>query len=516
VLAGAAATGLAAGALPLIGGASRAHASEPQRGGTLRMGFGHGSTTDSLDPGSWEHAYVGSLGLGGIHGYVTQIDENNQLEPGLATEWEAGEGGAVWTFVLRDGVEFHNGKSLTADDVVAAMNHHRGPDSTSAISSLFEQVTEITADGNTVIFTLNAPNADFPFILSDYHAPVTPSDGEGNADVVSGIGAGSYVLDSYEPGISAFLHRNPNYWRSDRGWFEHVEMHTIGDVSARMNALMTGQMDVIDRVDLKTAHLLEQNPEIELVEVVGTLHYTFPMRCDMAPFDDSNVRMAIKHGINRADVLDKILRGHGVIGNDQPIAPANRYYAADVEPLPYDPEKARWYLKQSGHDSLRVDLSSAEAAFVGATDSAVMFKEHLAPAGIEVNVVRESSDGYWSDVWMVKPWCASYWSGRTTEDWMFSTAYSADAPWNETFWKNEHFNRLLIQARAELDENVRREMYREMQMLIRDDGGALMPMFANNVDAASIQLGHQAAMAGNYNMDGGRLMERWWFVDPAA
>src|SRR5690606_6346253 len=114
----------------------------------------------------------------------------------------------------------------------------------------------------------------------------------------------------------------------------------------------------------------------------------------------------------------------------------------------YDPDKAKFHLKKAGMETLTVDLSAAEAAYVGAVDAAVLYREHAAKAGIDINVVREPSDGYWSNVWMKKPFVQCYWGGRPTADWMFTQAYAADANWNDTFWKHQRFNELLVQARA--------------------------------------------------------------------
>ncbi|MBC6440273.1 MAG: ABC transporter substrate-binding protein [Rhodospirillales bacterium] len=501
---------------PTVLGHNEAKAAEPQRGGTLRMGIGHGSTTDSLDPATYENGFTSGMGMGGLFNYLTAVDEQNQLEPELAEEWEASPDAKVWTFRIRKGPTFHNGKDVTPEDIVGSLNYHRGEDSVSAISSLLEQVEDIRARDNTVVITLNASNADFPYIMSDYHLGIQPTAEGRIVDPLSGVGAGSYMLVEYEPGVRAILKRHPNYWKDGYAWFDDVEMTTIADPAARQNALMSGQVDAIDRVDTKTAHMLAQHPSVNLVEATGTLHYTAPMRTDTAPFDDNNVRQALKYAIDRDDIVDKILRGHGITGQDSPITPANRFFADDIDAASYDPDKARWYLQQSGLDSLSVDLSTSEAAFVGAVDMAVLYKEHAAPAGIDINVVRETPDGYWSDVWNKKPWCTCYWGGRPTEDWMFSTAYSADAPWNDTVWSHDRFNELLVQARAELDEGLRREMYREMQEIVSTEGGVVVFAYANNVDAASTNLAHGPHVAGNWNMDGSRLMERWWFQDPTA
>ena len=141
----------------------------------------------------------------------------------------------------------------------------------------------------------------------------------------------------------------------------------------------------------------------------------------------------------------------------------------------------------------------------------MLYKEHAAKAGININVIREPNDGYWSAVWMAKPWCMCYWGGRPTEDGMFSTAYAAGADWNDTFWEHERFNKLLVQARAELDDAKRRSMYYEMQDLVSNEGGVVVPMFNNYVFAMSTKIAH-GELQGNWDLDGALWMERWWFA----
>ena len=289
-------------------------------------------------------------------------------------------------------------------------------------------------------------------------------------------------------------------------------MITIVDPTARTNALITGQVDAIDRVDLKTVHLLKRRAGLTVHSIAGTQHYTFPMRTNVAPFDDNNVRMAIKHAINREEMVEKILQGFGVVGNDHPIGPGQRFFAKDLEQRVYDPDKAKHYLKQAGMDSLTVDLSVADAAFAGAVDAGALFAESAKAAGITLNLIREPNDGYWSNVWNAKPFCACYWGGRVVEDQMFSTAYAAGAAWNDTAWEHERFNKVMVEARAELDEDKRREMYTEMQQIVRDEGGALVPMFASYVFATSDKVVLPDRMASNWDLDGERWMERWSFA----
>ena len=489
-----------------------ARAAEPKTGGHFRVGVGAGSTTDSLDPAVYDDSFDLAMGWS-FANCLTVIDKNGELAPELAESWSPSADAATWTVKLRKGVEFHNGKTMTADDVVATINHHRGPDSKSGAAGILTSITDVKKDDDsTVVFTLSSGSADFPYLLSDYHLIILPVV-DGKLDAAGGIGTGPFKVDNFEPGVRMEMSRNPNYWKEGLPYFDTYSVLAILDPSARVNALQTNEVDAIDRVDVKIVDRLARVPGVNILENTGYLHYTFPMRCDTAPFDDNNVRMALKLALDREELMRKILRGHGTLGNDQPIGPNDPFFDASLEQRTYDPEKAKWHLKQAGLSSLSVELDAAEAAYVGAVDASVLYAEQARKAGIDIKVNRVSNDGYWSSVWMNKPWCACYWGGRPTADWMFSTAYAADAAWNDTFWKNEQFNKLLVEARAELDKDKRAQMYAEMQTLVRDDGGAVVWAFANNIMGVSDKVCHDEAVASNYPLDGWRASQRWWFCD---
>ena len=479
-----------------------------KKGGRLRAALAHGSTTDSLDPATYENGYMAVVNTA-IQTHLGEVDETGAMVPELAESWEVANGAKTWVFNLRQDVEFHNGKTLDADDVIASFQHHMG-ETKSPAKALLDQVDNMRADGKSkVIFELTGGNSDFSYIAGDYHISIKPSK-DGKIDATDGIGSGGYLLQEYEPGVRSFLTRNPNYWKEGRGHFDEVELLSIIDPTARTNALTTGEVDVMDRVDLKTAHLLARKAGIKVEETTGTKHYTFPMRTDTAPFDDNNVRMALKHAINREEIVEKVLYGHGVVGNDHPIAPSNPFHAATLEQRTYDPDKAKFYANKAG-GNIKVQLSAADAAFPGAVDAAVLYRESAAAAGIDIEVIREPNDVYWSNVWMKKPWGACYWGGRPTEDWMFSTAYKGGGSWNDTFWAHELFDHLLVEARAETDQETRRQMYFVMQQIVRDQGGVVVPMFANYVFAMADKVQH-GTVAGNKAMDGDKFLERWWFA----
>lgn len=484
---------------------------EPKKGGMLKVGLAHGATTDSLDPGLYYDQFTGTAMWGTLSNSLTEIDAKGNAVPDLAESFEPSDGAKKWVFKLRKGLTFHDGKTVTSDDVVASIVHHSAEGTKSAAKSLLEPVAGVKADGpETVIFELKGGNADFPYIVSDYHIPVMPAK-DGKADWQSGVRTGPYILEKFEPGVTATFKKNPNYFKTDKAWFEAVEMLAIKDTTARTNALNAGETHYLHRADLPTLDMLKQNPNIVIFETTGYGHYIYVMNVTAAPFDNVDVRNAIKYSLNREEILAKVFLGHGTVGNDNPIAPTVKF-AVDPQPKHvYDPEMAKSLLKKAGLETLKIDLSVAEAAFTGATDSAILWKEHAKAAGIDLNVIREPEDAYWDNVWLKKPFVASYWSGRPTPDWMFTTAYAADAAWNDTFWKNPRFNELLIAARAETDDAKRATMYAEMQQLVHDDGGLINVVFNSYVDAHSNTLAH-GDTAANWPLDGMKIAERWWFA----
>lgn len=489
---------------------SKAVKAEPKKGGQLRIGISHGATTDSLDPATYPDQMTGTACWGATSNSLTEIDAKGQVNPDLAESYEPSEGASKWVFKLRKGATFQDGRPVKSNDVIASYRHHMGEASKSAAKSILQPISDIKADGDdTVVFTLSGGNADFPFLVSDYHLPIMPAKDDGSADWASMNRTGPYIMDKWEPGVRAALKRNPNYYRDT--WFDEVEFTVISDVSARTNALTSDEVDYIDRCDLKTVDLLKQNSDLEIDMVTGYGHYIFVMNVQQPPFDNPDVRNALKYAIDRDAIAQKVFRGYAEVGNDNPIAPTVKF-AVNPEPIhKYDPAKAKELLKKAGLETLKVDLSVADAAFAGAVDAGALFQESAKAAGIDINLVKEADDSYWDVVWLKKPFVASYWNGRPSVDWMMTTAYAADAAWNDTFWKNPRFNELLIQARSETDDAKRATMYAEMQQLVHSDGGLINVVFNTYVSAHSKKIAH-GELASNWDLDGMKIASRWWAV----
>ena len=483
---------------------------EPKRGGKYRVAQHDGNTADTLDMGKYQSNFEISL-VHTIRSFLTMINADGTLGPDLATEWSATPDAKEWTFKLDPRATFHSGPKVTAADVIASMNYHRGENSTSAAKALLTSVEDIVDNGdNSVTFKMTGPNADLPWLLTDYHLCIVPGNPDGTANWQSGDGSGPYKTVNLEFGVGGTFVRHDG-WHGEGAYFDELEYLVINDPNARQTALVTGDVDAASLLENKTLSLLARDPNIAVENVASGQAITMPMHCDVAPFDNPDVRMALKLAINRNELVEKITFGAATVGNDFHHSPAMPYFPADIPQREYDPDKAADLWKKAGMQGQTVTLSTAESITTGAVDAAILYSEHAKAAGIDIKVQREPNDGYWSDVWLVKPWCMVTWGARPTPDVMYTLAYKDDAAWNESHWQNARFNELLLQAKGELDDAKRGAMYAEMGLLARDDGGTVLPYFPNFVYARRKPLSRGENLSPAWQMDGYRHASRWWF-----
>jgi peptide/nickel transport system substrate-binding protein len=460
--------------------ATAARAQEPKRGGLIRAGMSGGESTNSLDPAlaASEVPFAVNLTWGEL---LVDVSPTGEVVPRIAEEISSNADATEWKFKIRAGVEYHNGATLTAEDVVATLKRHTDEAAQSGALGIVQGISEMIAEGDMVTLKLSAANADLPFLMADYHLVIQPGGGVDNP--AAGIGAGAYKIVVNEPGVRIGFEKHANYWDPNSGFADQTEIIVINDNTARTAALQSGQVHMINRVDPKIVELLKGAPGVQIKSVAGRGHYVFIMHTNTAPFDNADLRMALKLAINRQEMVDKILGGLGTIGNDFPINAAYPLFDDTIPQREYDAAAAAEYYKKSGHDGSPIVLRTAPGAFPGAVEAAELFQASAAAAGIPLEVKREPDDGYWSDVWNVQPFCASYWGGRPVQDQMYATAYLSSAEWNDTKFKNAKFDELLMSARGELDATKRKAEYSEMAHILRDEGGLILPMFNDFVSA---------------------------------
>ncbi|MDQ0467041.1 ABC transporter substrate-binding protein [Labrys wisconsinensis] len=508
LMAGAAALGLGFGfGMGSMAGSALAD-DAPKKGGTLRLGMEGGSASDSLDPRTYADSIPISYGWQIWNG-LTEVDSHGNIAGELAESWEAKPGATAWVFNIRKGVTFTSGKTLDADDVIYSLNLHRG-ETKSGAKDLLSGITDIKKlNANQIEITLKSGDADLPYAFADYHVLIVPN---GFTDFSKPDGTGAYALESFEPGVRVLTKNKGNYWKPNRGNFDSIELRYIPDASARVQALISGQIDAANRLDARTVNLVMKAPRVNVVRTKGTGNrFAFVARCDQDPYTNNDLRLALKYGIDRKKIVDTVYKGFATIGNDTTIAPSAKYYAKDVPQRPYDPDKAAFHFKKAGLANAKLELQVSEGAFSGATDSAVLYQEAISKAGITLDVKRVSGDGYWDNVWLKAPFCAVYWGTRPTVDNQLSQTFLSTANWNDTAWKRPEFDKIIFEARAELDEAKRQQLYSEAQRMITDDGGMVCFAIGDYLDGYSKKV-MGTAPHPHYDMCDQRIAEKGWFA----
>jgi len=489
----------------MLAGAARAQT--PVKGGTLRAGLQGGESTNTLDPALAASPVPFSVNMTWGE-MLVDVAPDNTIDYRIAEEISSNADATEWKFKIRSGVEFHNGQTLTAEDVIATLKRHTDEKSQSGAMGIVQGISEMSAEGDMVTLKLSSGNADLPFLMADYHLVIQPGGGIDNP--TAGIGAGAYKVAINEPGVRHTFERHANYWDAARvAHADNVEILVINDNTARTAALQAGQIHMMNRVDPKIVELLAGASGISIQRASGRGHYVFIMHVDTAPFDNNDLRMALKLAINRQEMVDKILGGYGSLGNDFPINAAYPFFDETIPQRDYDAAKAAELYKKSGHDGSPIILRTAAGAFPGAVEAAQLFQQSAQAAGIPLEVKLEPDDGYWSDVWNVQPFCASYWGGRPVQDQMYSTAYLSTADWNDTKFNNAEFDATLIAARAELDPVKRKEEYSELANTVRDEGGLILPMFNDFVEARREEVGGWIVDPNGDLMNGKALIKCW-------
>ncbi len=473
----------AAGAGSLFGAAGKLLADEAatpgkgKPGGRIRVAGMSSSTADTLDPakGALSTDYVRHFMF---YNGLTRFDTHLVPQLELAERIDNTDA-TLWTITLRKDVTFHNGKTLSAADVVFSLSRHKDPLTGSKVMPLMEQFVEIKATGtNEVQIRLSAPNAELPSILAVSHLLIVP---EGTTDFNAGIGTGPFKVKEFKPGVRSVAARNTGYWKPGLPYLDEIEFIAIADEPSRVNALLSGDVHMINEVNPRSTTRIKASAKHRVVDAPSGNYTDLIIRQDQMPGKSAEFTQAMKHLMDREQIKSAVFRGFAVVGNDHPIAPGSRYYNADLPQTVYDPEKAKFLLKKAGMESISMPLVASPAA-TGSVDIAVLLQQSAKQAGLKLDVNRLPSDGYWSNHWMKHPLSFGNINPRPNADVMFSQFFQSKAPWNESGWQNDQFDQLLMLARGETDDAKRSKMYADMQTLVHDHCGIGVPVFISNID----------------------------------
>ena len=475
--------------------ATTAHAQTPRRGGRIKVAGAASAVSDTLDPAKQANHTDYIRGFMFYNG-LTTIDGNLAPQPSLAEEFTTKDA-KTWVFKLRRGVTFHDGKPLTPQDVIFSIMRHKNPATGSRAKVLADQIEEVTATGpNEVTFRLAAPNADLPVILGTYHFHIVK---DGTTDFSAGIGTGPYKVKEFKPGVRSIAVRNENYWKPGRPYLDEIEYAGISDETARVNALLAGELDLIAQVNPRSVDRVNASGKHAIFETKGVSYTNLIMKRDSGPGSNPDFVMGMKLLFNREQMLKSIQLGRGVVANDQPINPSNRFHFKGLKQRPYDPEKAKWHLQKAKLGSATIPVVASTAA-TSSVEMALVLQHAARQAGLNLEVRNMPADGYWSQHWMRHPVSFGNINTRPTADLALTLFFKSDSPTNESGWKNDRFDQLLVAARGETDEAKRAQLYADMQALIHNEGGIGIPMFLSSLD------GHNRKLRGLSPIPLGGLM----------
>jgi len=459
-----------------------AKAATPKKGGLARIAFESSNPTDTLDP-IRVTSNIDATRCSTLYNNLLRMGADLQPQAQLAESWEPNSNATEWVFKLRKGVEFHNGKTLTSADVVYTVSRHLGEKSESNIRAFMAQIAEVKADGkHTVRFKIKKPNAEFPILFSSCRAGMIP---EGHTDFENPIGTGPFKVKEWKPGIHSLFVRNKNYFKGGLPYLDAVKNFGIPDVVSRVSALLSSEIELAFMLDAKSVPIIKMAKNAELEHSrSGQLVYQVLMR-DRPPTNNKDFRLAMMYLQDRERVVKTVYKGYAQIGNDHPIAPTDPMYCKDIPIRPYDPDKAKFHLKKAGMEKATIDIYNSTTAGAGNVEQTLLFQQTAAKAGLTVHVKQTPPEGYWSHTAMKYPIYGSNWNTRPTAGLMFGAMLMSDAPWNETKHFDENIDKLVGEARGELDLARKKQIWCELQRIVHEDGGCMVSCFVDYLDARS-------------------------------
>lgn len=466
---------------------------------TATLLIGWSGAPSQLDPIN-ASADVEIAFLNAVYDYLIDTNADNELVPRLATDWTVSDDGTVYTLTLAEGVTFHNGDAFSSADVIWTLNRLSAEDAPTA--DLFSTVTSIEADGdNAVTITLSEPNPDFLFNLSDNRALILQENAEDIGNTFNGTGP--FRLQEYVVEDRAILEANEEYFDGAPN-VAGLEFVYFGDGEAAVNALRSGTIDGILRMDNATFLSLSEDDLYGAIDVATNGHDLVRLRADREPGDDPRVRLAFKHATNRQAVFERTQFGFGALGRDTPIGPLYSRFYTEEFPLPeHDPERARELLAEAGYeDGLEMTLFVPNAP--GRPDLAQVLASQWAEAGINVTIeVQEEAVYYGDNGWLEVDLGITPWGSRPIPQFYLDVAYETGAVWNEAHYSNEELDALIAEARTTVDVDERAAIYEEIQRILIEDGPVIIPyffaqfgVFAENVDGVAVH-----PFAGRTNFD---------------
>jgi peptide/nickel transport system substrate-binding protein len=492
--------------VPLLGailsacGSSASSSTTPppaaKRGGTLRVAIS--APAAAVNP--LTVADAGGLCMLNQTGEFLIFDNNLKLalEPMLALKWSPNGDGSVWTFKLRNGVMFSDGSPMTADDVVYTFQQLAEPKNASNALSTFQGVLSPSGvkkiDATTVEFHLDAPNGNFPYLVSsdNYNAIVVPKGTDFAKWQGTFIGTGAFKLKSYAQGSGASFVPNPHYWGT-KPLLAGTEFKFYSSQQPQILALQGGDVDVIGQFVPAGATALLNGSTYRIIKLKAANHRELSMRCDQAPFTDARARQAVAYSLDRKGMVTALLQGDGSEANDYPFGPRFPSTDPSVAQRNQDISKAKQLLSAAGHSSINVTMDTEDYEEI--PQLAQVIKADAAKAGININLNIESQSNYYGKAtfgnsdWLDGTMSLVDYGDRGVPNVFLNAPLVSGGPWNAAHFKNKTYDSLVKQYVAALDLQAQRKVAGQIERLLLDQTPLVIPYWIDGLTASTPSVG---------------------------
>ena len=488
------------------GTAASPSAAARKKGGHIRSAVTGGTTKDVLD-GQVSYIDAGRK-CEQIYEQLLGWDSNSKLVLMLAESYDVGADGLKYTVKLKPGLTFHNGKSVTADDVVYSFRRILDP-KTLALArehlTMLEPSGIKKVDDLTVTFTLTQANATFREALAYYGCCIVPVGFDTPKGAKGAIGTGPWKVTSYYPGEQTEYVANRDYW-GEGPYADKLTIIEFADPTAKLNALLSGSVDHLAVLDTSQVPTIENTPGYQLLEAKTGGFDPYTMAIDLKPFDDVRVRQAFRLIVDRQAMIDQALAGYGWVGNDM-FSPFDPAYPKDLPQREQDLEQARSLLKQAGYDNdLNIVLNCSTSTGAADPGAAQVFAQQAKGAGVNVKVNKVDPNVYWNKGnYGSYPFAMTMW-GTNSYLWLCAACMFPNSPYYETHWKDEEWEKVVLEAYKTADDDARNELVRQAFTIDYERGAYIIYEFNTMLDAHSDKL--QGLVANNFG-EGGATKQRF-------
>jgi peptide/nickel transport system substrate-binding protein len=473
-----------------LGLAQKAFAATPKRGGVMKV---VGQVQKITHPAQFSWVAPSNIGRQ-VAEYLTFTDGKNITHPYLLQNWVVSDDLKTWTLNLRQDVKWNNGDTFTVDDVIFNFSQWMNKDVGSSMLGLVGEYLDLSGiekvDQYTVKLNLKKPEIAVPEHLFHYPALIMNHKTFQGDFIKAPVGTGPFTLESYRPGERAVLKARKDYWQKGADgqplpYMDGIEFIDMGtEMAPQIAALKGGEVDYIDLGDVGGVDVfqaLRNDPNIRIMPVTSASTRVLRMRVDMKPWDNNDVRTALKICQHHEKILSLAYMNEGLQGQDFHVYQLHPEYCE--KPIPkYDPQRAKQLLKDAGHPN-GLDVNLAVGTWPEVVRYAEILKQDAAPAGFRINIQTMPTSQYW-EKWTEVDLGITPWMHRPIGTMVLNLAYIADdagkpVPWNETRWSDPEFSKLLTEANGILNIDERRKVFCKLEDIQQSRGSIGIPFWRN-------------------------------------